>query len=361
MRVGIVGCGVISKVYAERLRTLDGVEVTACADLRREAAERRAERSGIPRVMTPAELLAAPDIDTVLNLTVPLAHDEVNRAALEAGKHVYVEKPLAVEREAASATLALADARGLRVGCAPDTFLGAGLQTSRYLIDTGAIGQPLAANAFFLSPGPEGWHPTPHFFYRRGGGPLLDMGPYYYTALISLLGPVSQVTGIGRALRKERTIGSEPHRGETIPVEVPTHVSATLQHESGAVSTVVTSFDVHATRYRFIEIYGSDGALRVPDPNFFGGPVKLWRAGGTTWEDVPHTHRFGDEDGGNHRGLGLADMAAAIRENRPHRASGALAYHALDAMSSALQASDEERHVTLASRCERPAPMPAAA
>ncbi len=354
-RVGIVGCGVISKAYAEKLRALSFLDLVACADLERERAEKLAKDHGIARVLSPEELVADREIDVVVNLTIPAAHASVSQAALDAGKSVYSEKPLALDVASGRRLVETAALRGLRLGCAPDTFLGAGLQTCRKLLDDGAIGQVVAANGFMQGPGPERWHPRPQIFYQRGGGPLLDVGVYYVTALVALLGPVHRVTSAARITHARRQIRSEPHRGEWMPVEEPTHVASVLEHASGPIATLVTSFDVQASRLRNLEIYGTEGTLAVPDPNTFGGPVQLRRAGDEAWTDIPLTHANAAQS----RGIGLGDMAIAARSGRAHRAPGALALHVLEVMERAIDASREGRHREIASGCERPAPLPA--
>ena len=351
-RVGIIGCGNISGIYLTNCRKLPGLELVACADLDMRRAEAKAAEHGI-RAATVDELLADPAIDLVVNLTIPAAHAEVNNRALAAGKHVYTEKPLATRRADGAATLALAREEGLRVGSAPDTFLGGGLQTCRKLIDDGAIGEPVAAVAFMTGHGPEGWHPDPEFFYKPGAGPMFDMGPYYLTALVSLLGPIARVTGSTRISFPERTIGSEPKRGQKIIVETPTHIAGVLDFAGGAVATIITSFDVWAANLPRIEIYGSEGSLSVPDPNTFGGPVRIRLAGDKEWREVPLTHGYTE----NSRGLGVADMAAAIREGRPHRASGELAFHVLDVMSAFEEASTSGQHVAITSGVAWPAAL----
>jgi predicted dehydrogenase len=353
VRVGLVGCGTISGVYLENARRFPILEVVACADLVPERAAARAAEYGIPNTCAVEELLADPGIDVVLNLTIPAAHAEVALAAVERGKSVYNEKPLTIDLGDARRLLAGAAAKEVRVGCAPDTFLGAGLQTCRRLIDEGAIGEPVAATAAMLCHGHENWHPDPAFYYQRGGGPLFDMGPYYLTALVALLGPVRRVTGSARASFPTRTVTSKPRSGETIRVEVPTHVAAVLDFASGPIATLVTSFDVWARENR-IEIYGSEGTLAVPDPNTFGGPVRLRHAGQTRWRDVPLSHDHAD----NSRGLGLADLATALRTDRPQRASGELAFHVLEVMHAVHRASAEARHIELTTVVERPAPLP---
>lgn len=351
-KVAIIGCGNISDIYLQNCQKFDALEVVACSDLVMERAISKAQAFGITTYPI-EEIFNHPEIDIVLNLTVPLAHSEVNLAALAAGKSVYGEKPLAVTRQAGLQTLALAEAKGLRVGCAPDTFLGAGLQTCRELIDGGAIGEPVAAAAFMPSHGPEAWHPDPEFFYKPGAGPMFDMGPYYLTALVSLLGPVKRVTGSARISQPERLITSQPKNGQVIKVEIPTHVVGILEFNSGAVGTIITSFDIWAANLPRIEIYGTSGTLSVPDPNTFGGPVSLFDPKTRQWSEVALTHRYSE----NSRGLGMADMAQAMRTGRPHRASGALAYHVLELMHAFHDASDAGRHIEMSSTCERPAPL----
>ncbi|MEN8184755.1 MAG: Gfo/Idh/MocA family oxidoreductase, partial [Myxococcota bacterium] len=268
---------------------------------------------------------------------------------------VYSEKPLGLELTEGRHLLEAAAKQGVRLGCAPDTFLGAGLQTCRKLIDEGAIGEPVAANAFMLSPGPESWHPGPGIFYQRGAGPLFDIGPYYLTALVMLLGPARRVTASGRITHERRQIGSQPLAGQWMDVEVPTHVASLVDFESGPVATLVTSFDVQASRCRNLEIYGTEGTLAVPDPNTFGGRVQVRRSYRDEWQDVPHSHGNAEQS----RGIGLAEMVRAITGDRPHRASGELALHVLDLMESAIRASQSGSHAVLETSCERPAALPA--
>jgi predicted dehydrogenase len=353
-KIGIVGCGNISGIYLEAGRVFDVLEIAACADLLPERASAKAAEYHIPKACSVAELLADPEIEIVVNLTIPRAHAEVALAALQAGKSVHNEKPLAVSREDGMRLLKLGRERGLRVGCAPDTFLGGGLQTCRKLIDDGWIGEPVAATAFMLCHGHESWHPDPDFYYQPGGGPMFDMGPYYLTALVHLMGPVRRVTGSTRITFPERIITSQPKHGTKIKVNVPTHVAGIMDFANGAVGTIVTSFDVWAAQVPHIEIYGTEGSLSVPDPNIFGGPVFVRRAGASDWSEVPLTHGYAK----NSRGIGVADMAYALRSGRPQRASGDMAYHVLDIMHAFHDASREGRHVELTSTCTRPAPLP---
>ncbi len=354
-KVGIIGCGAISGIYLKNCgQMFPDVEVAACADMVHERAVAQAKDFGVPTACSVDELLADPDIEIVLNLTIPDAHASVAQAAVAAGKHVHNEKPLTVTRDEGKSLLAAAEANGCRVGCAPDTFLGAGHQTCRKLIDDGAIGEPVAATAFMACHGHESWHPDPEFYYKAGGGPMFDMGPYYLTALVNMLGPVRRVTGSARISFSERLITSEPKKGTKITVDVPTHVAGVLDFASGAVGTIITSFDVWGHNLPRIEIYGTEGSLVVPDPNGFGGPVKVRKGGDDDWTDVPHTHGYAE----NSRGIGVADMACAARSGRAHRTNGQLAYHVLDIMHAFHDASSEGRHIELESTCDRPAPLP---
>ena len=322
------------------------------ADLRPEAAQARASAFGV-KAMSVDALLADPSIEIVVNLTVPLAHVEVGVRAIEAGKHVHSEKPLGVATAQARTLLERAAARGVRVGCAPDTFLGGSHQTCRKLIDEGAIGEPLAGTAFFMCPGHESWHPSPEFYYAAGGGPMLDMGPYYITALVNLLGPVEQVTGMTARARRERTISSAPRAGQIIAVDVATHVAGTLRFVSGAVITIAMSFDVPQHRHAPIELYGTESTMLVPDPNRFGGSIEIGR--NKSWSERPAQHLYAD---GNYRIIGVADLAHALRSGRPHRASGELAYHVLEVMEAFQISSERGMHVSIESRPARPAMLP---
>ncbi len=352
--VGVVGCGAISGIYLRTMTRFRHLEVRACADLVPERAAARCREFGVPKHTDLRGLLADDSIDIVVNLTVPLAHADVTLACLEAGKHVYSEKPLAVSREQGRALVEASDRARRRIGCAPDTFLGAGLQTCRSLIDRGAIGDPVGCHAFMLCRGHESWHPSPEFYYQVGGGPMLDMGPYYLTALVTLLGPIARVCGLARATFPTRLITSQPKAGTTIPVEVPTHTIGVLEFASGASGVLVTSFDVWASTLPRIEIYGTDGTLLVPDPNTFGGPVRMWRKEKKQWEEVPLCFPYE----ANSRGLGVAEMACALAAGRPHRASREMAWHVLDVMTAIEEASTARRTIEMETSCERPAPLP---
>ncbi len=353
VKVGLIGCGNISSIYFKNCARHPSLDLVACADLVPERACGRRDEFGA-HACSVDELLADPEIEIVLNLTIPNAHFEVGMAALEAGKSVYSEKPLSANREQGRRLLAKAREKGLLVGCAPDTFLGGGIQTCRKLIDDGWIGEPVAATGFMMGHGPEGWHPDPIFFYKRGAGPMFDMGPYYITALVNLIAPVKRVSGSARITFPQRTVTSEPKFGTIIDVEIPTHVAGVLDFANGAIGTLITSFDVWAADLPRIEIYGTEGSLSVPDPNTFGGPIRIRRAGAKDWADVPLTFGYAE----NGRAVGLADMAQALRTGRPHRASGDLAFHVLDVMESIHDASREERYVHLEAALDRPAPLP---
>ncbi|MEI6211212.1 MAG: Gfo/Idh/MocA family oxidoreductase [bacterium] len=354
-RIGVIGCGNISGIYFQNChKFFHNTEVVACADLVREKAEAAAKEYGVPSVRTVEDLLSSPDVDIVLNLTVPKVHATIALAALQAGKHVHGEKPLATCLEDGRKIVDLAKRKKLRVGSAPDTFLGAGIQTCRKLIDDGWIGKPVAATAFMMCRGHESWHPSPEFYYEVGGGPMLDMGPYYLTALVNLLGPIRRVTGSTRVTFPTRTITSQPKSGKLVKVETPTHLAGVLDFDSGAVGTIITSFDIVNHHLPCIEIHGSEGSLQVPDPNSFGGEVLLYRAGAPEWQRIPYSHGYAE----NSRGIGVADMASAIATKRPHRASSDLAYHVLDVMLAFQDASDTDRHVKIESTCSRPAALP---
>lgn len=350
-KIAIVGCGNISDTYFKNCLAF-GLDVIACTDMDMSRAEAKAQQFGVPaRPLT--EVLADSSIELIVNLTPPSVHAEVSRAGLNAGKHVYSEKPLATNRRDGAQLLELAKSKGLRIGCAPDTFLGAGLQTCRKLLDDGAIGEPVAAVAFMTGRGMEMWHPNPDFFYQPGAGPMFDMGPYYLTTLVSMLGPVRRLTGSARMSFPERLISSQPLAGTKIKVNTPTHVTGVLDFVSGPVATIIMSFDVWAANLPYIEIYGSEGSLSMPDPNTFDGPVRVKSAQDEEWRDVRLTHSHTE----NSRGLGVSDIAAAIRENRPHRANGEMAFHVLDLMQSFEEASTAGQHIEIQSRCERPAAL----
>ncbi len=352
MKIGLVGCGVISTHYAQNAQAFDSFELAACADVDPDRAAALGAAHGLD-VLAVDELIADPALELVLNLTPPSAHLEVSRRALAAGKHVYSEKPLAPGVEDGIRLLAEADQRGLRVGCAPDIFLGSAYQAARVLLDGGAIGEPLSVSAAMHTGGAETWHPNPEFFYAPGAGPMLDMGPYYLTAIAALLGPVRRVAGFAVTRRPEREIGSGPRAGERFAVSVATQVAATLELESGATANLVTSFDAPGQYVCDFVIHGSDGQLALPDPNSFGGVVLL-RHGREDWHEVAYSPRGGHDA----RGIGVHDLVEAIAVGRRHRASGTLALHVVDVAHSILRAADEGRTVEVVTSCDLLAPLP---
>ncbi len=354
VKVGVIGCGKISPAYFEGCRQYDILDVVACADRDPARAQAQAAKYGL-RALSIEDLLHDPEIEIVVNLTVPQAHVAVNTAILEAGKHVHCEKPFALAGGEGRQVLALGRRQRRLVGCAPDTFLGAGHQTCRKLIDEGAIGRPVAALAFMMGHGPEGWHPSPQFYYQPGGGPLWDMGPYYLTAMINLFGPVARVGGMAQRHFAERLIASQPLAGTRIPVEVPTHYTGAVEFANGVGATVVMSFDTWpGPALPCIAVYGAEGTLEVPDPNYFDGTVRLFKPGVNEPQVVPLMHTAG-----RGRGSGVADLAYAIRRrSRKHRASGALANHVVEIMEAFERSSAAGRTVRVRSRCVQPAALP---
>jgi len=346
--IGIVGLGVISAAYIETLAGVEDVRIVAVADLDEARAEAAADRIPGCRALTTAELLADPDVRAVLNLTIPAAHAEVALAAIAHGKDVYGEKPLAATLPDALRVIDAAKGAGVRVGGAPDTVLGTGVQTARAAIDGGSIGRAVAASASWITAGHESWHPSPDFYYRVGGGPLLDMGPYYVTSLVQLLGPVSAVSGAGSRTRDERLIETGPRAGERVEVEVDTHLTGILHHASGAISTVTMSFDGVRSTAAPIEVHGVEGSLLVPDPNGFAGEVRLCRRGGE-WESLAPSAGYVDAG----RGVGLVDFVRG-----PARASGAMALHVLEIMLKLQRSADSGRREPLESTVARPALVP---
>ena len=354
MKVGIIGCGNIFSAYIKGCSIFGEVHVVACADIRMERASAMAAEYNL-KAMTVDDLLGDRSIGMIINLTIPAAHEEVSMKALNAGKHVYSEKPLVLDVGGGLKILELAKGRGLRVGCAPDTFLGAGLQTCRQVIDSGGIGKPLSGTAFMMQRGPESWHPDPGVFYQRGAGPMLDVGPYYVTALVHLLGPVKSVVAMTTQGFESRVATCKERLGETLPVEVPTHQSGQLLFKNGAVVAMVVSFDVVRHGHRPIEIYGTEGSLAVPDPNTFGGPVLVTRSGKETWGDVPLAFGYHEQS----RGIGAADMAHAIRTGRSHRCDGQLALHVLEVMLAFEESGKTRSWVDIRNPSGQPRPFPA--
>ncbi|WP_157014386.1 Gfo/Idh/MocA family protein [Mesorhizobium xinjiangense] len=361
--VGIIGSGNISATYLGLAPLFRGIEMRACADIDTKAAEARAREYGV-RAETVPGLLAADDIDIVVNLTVPGAHYEVSRDILEAGKHLYSEKPFVLSVEEGQDLAERAAKKGLRIGSAPDTFLGGSHQLARDLIDSGKLGRITSGTCHVMSHGMEHWHPNPDFFFQPGGGPILDLGPYYIANLIQLIGPVKQVAALATIPAPERTITSEPRHGETIKVATPTTIHALMEFANGAAVTFNASWDVWQHGHAPMELYGERGTVNVPDPNFFGGEVRFTNGADPASEPPQWDHPFGKPNQehahgmqANYRTAGLADMALAIGEGRPHRCSLELALHTIDVMTGILESGETGRFVAMRTRCERPAPL----
>lgn len=353
LRVGMVGVGTISAQYFESLRRLPNLQLVAVADINEERAREVAEEHGVEARSVDA-LFASDDIDAVLNLTIPATHVEVGLRAIAAGKHVFAEKPLGLTVAEARPLVDAAAAAGVLLGSAPDTVLGTGVQTARAAIDEGLIGDVFGASVHWSAPGHERWHPNPAFYYQPGGGPLLDMGPYYITSLVTLLGPVVRVSGLATRSERPRSVATGPQAGTAIPVNIDTHVTALLEHESGASSTVTVSFEVWATRAPLFEVYGTAGTLAVPDPNRFNDPVEVFTATEGAWRAVDESAGYRNSG----RGYGLAELAEALHQDREPRASGALALHVLDVMESVIRASEERSVIELSTTVERPEAVP---
>ncbi len=355
INVGIIGCGNISQAYFDGAKAFEVLKVISCADIDMSAARAKAKENKC-QAQTVKALLANKEIDLVINLTIPAVHAEVSMQILNAGKHVHCEKPLAVNLDDGKAVLDLAKKKGLLVGCAPDTFMGAGLQTCRKIVDDGWIGKVTGGTAFLMSYGPESWHPNPTFFYQKGAGPMFDMGPYYMTALVHLLGPVKKVSAITSKAHDIRIATCEKQFGKLLPVEIPTNYSGSLEFHSGAIITVTISFDVHAHGHSTIELYGTEGSLKVPDPNTFGGPALLFTTSDKEWKEQTLSHPYAD----NMRSIGAADLAYSIlsKGKRKHRTSGDLAYHILEVMHAFEKSSNTGRHVAIKSKPAQPAALP---
>jgi len=352
--IGVIGCGNIFDAYLKAAPQFGVLQMLACADLNEAAAQAKAASYGLS-AMSVAALLADPRIGIVLNLTTPRHHVPVGLQAIAAGKHVYAEKPLGVALADGLALLQAATAAGLRVGSAPDTFLGGVHQAARAALDAGAIGAVVAGSCHMMVPGHEIWHPDPDFYYQPGGGPMLDMGPYYLTCLVNMLGPVAAVSGAAKAGYAVRTIGSGPRAGQAVAVTVPTHISGLLEFASGAAVTITTSFDVWRHSHPHIELYGTSGSMQVADPNQFQGEVQV-AVGKGDWQAVAQAHRYGN---GNYRILGLADMATAILAGRAHRADGALALHVLEVMEGIARSAQTGARVAMVHPAARPEAMQA--
>ena len=361
--VGIIGCGNISTTYFRLAPLFKGIEVRAGADINMDAAKARAKEYGV-RAETVDGLLKSDDIDIVVNLTVPAVHYEVSKQALDAGKHVYSEKPFVLSVKEGLDLKKRAEKKGLRVGSAPDTFLGGAHQLARNLIDSGKLGRITSGTCHVMSHGMEHWHPNPDFFFQPGGGPILDLGPYYISNLIQLIGPVKRVAALATIPAKERTITSKPRFGQKVPVNTPTTILALLEFESGAAVTFNASWDVWDHGHAPMELYGEAGTIHVPDPNFFGGTVRYSKTGKPVKKAPKWEHPFGipnqkHKQGAmaNYRTAGLADMAIAIAEGRPHRCSLEAALHAIDVMTGILKSGETGKFVDMQTTCERPAAL----
>jgi predicted dehydrogenase len=352
LRVGVVGCGVIAHNYVRGSSAFDGFEIVACADLSKSVAEAFGAQHGLS-VGSVDELIAASDLDAILNLTPPAAHADVVQSAFEHGKHVYTEKPLATSVGDAQSLVEEAHRRGLRLGCAPDTFLGSAYEAGRELIERGDIGEPLGATATMLVGGPDSWHPNADIFYREGGGPMLDIAPYYLTAIASLLGSYTAAAGFAETPTPVRELGVGPRAGEQFGVDVPTHVVAALRLERGALVTLTVSFEASDQYESSLLVHGSEGTLELPDANAFEGDVRV-RSARSDWDIVPYESRGAQET----RGCGLDELAESLRAGRPHRASGELALHVLETATAALRAAEEGRTVEILSRIASDAPQP---
>ena len=362
--VGIMGCGNISTTYFKLSPLFKGLKVLACADINEQAAEMRAEEYGV-KAQSIEQLLANDELDVIVNLTIPAAHFAVSKAILEAGKHVYSEKPLVITLEEGKALQALAKAKGLSVGCAPDTFLGGAHQLARKYIDEGGVGRITSGTCHVMSPGMEMWHPNPGFFFLEGGGPILDLGPYYIANLINLIGPVKRVGALTSVASPTRNVTSEgPFKGQSIPVETPTNIHALLEFVSGATITLSASWDVWSHRHANMELYGTEGSIFVPDPNFFGGTVEASGRNKDIRPLEPWNHPFGIDNQehpqgprANYRTAGLADMAMALIEGRDARCSLERTLHGVDVMTSILKSGEEGRFIELSTTCTQPAAL----
>ena len=362
--VGIIGCGNISSAYLKLAPLFNSIEMRAVADLNMQAAATRAAAFSV-RAETVEDLLAADDIDIIVNLTIPAAHFDVTQRILEAGKHAYSEKPFVLTLAQGEALRALAAQKGLRVGSSPDTFLGGAHQLARAAIDEGQIGDVIGGTCHVMSRGMESWHPNPDFFFQHGGGPILDLGPYYVTNLVQLIGPVRAVTAMASASFKTRTIANGPRLGEVIPVETPTNIHAILEFQNGALITLGASWDVCAHRHENMELYGSKASLYVPDPNFFGGDIVLASQADAPSALQSRNHPFGQpnmQDGqgadrANYRCACLADMAIAIATDHQHRCSLELATHVVEIMTAILQSAEDRTWIEMTTQCNRPAPL----
>jgi predicted dehydrogenase len=349
--IGVIGCGNISNQYLKNLSAFPDVAVLICADLDAGRAKAQAAAYGIPGWGSPQDALGHPGVQLIVNLTVPSAHADVTGAAIAAGKHVWSEKPLTLDFATGRALLEAAKAAGVRVGCAPDTVLGAGLQSARRLIDSGTIGTPLTALTLLQGPGPQSWHPDPEFLFAPGAGPLFDLGPYYLSVLATLFGPATRVAAVGRKPRESRVIGAGPRAGTSFSVAVPTYVAALAEYEQGQAASLLFSWDSPLPRAGFVEITGTEATLAVPDPNRFGGDLRVRHAGDDDWTVIPA------QGAAAGRGTGVVDMVRAIRAGTPHRADGEMALHVLEMMTAIERSAVTAAFEPVETRFTVPAPL----
>lgn len=356
LRVGVIGTGAVSGAYLSMARNFPAIEIAALADIDADKAHAKAAEFNIAQVASVDDLLKDQSIHIILNLTIPRAHAEISLRALESGKHIFSEKPLAISVPEGRQIISLAKSRNLRVGCAPDTFLGSGIQTARKLLDDGVIGRPIGFTAFMMGRGHESWHPNPEFYYQPGGGPMFDMGPYYLTALLQFFGPIRRIMGLAKIAIPQRTITSQPKAGKQITVQTPDHILGCIDFDNDVTGTIITTFAAHYPQYdpkQPITIYGEHGTIRVPDPNQFDGPVQLRKEGDADWTLIPPATPTGLG-----RSVGLADMCQGIRDGREHRATGDQASYVLEAMQSFLDSSSSGRAVRPTGPYHRPEPLP---
>ena len=353
LKVGLLGCGAISDAYLKGAKEVfyDEFEIVSCADVIMERAKSKALEYDIPKAYTPEELLKDDEVDLVINITVPMIHEELTLKCLEAGKHVYSEKPLAVTREGVKKIMDKAKEKGLRVGCAPDTFMSAPMQTAKKMVEDGWIGEIVGVTAMCPMRGNEFWRPDPDFFYKKGAGPMLDMGAYYLNTLVSIIGCIKSVSAEARITFDTRTIKVPPRRGEKIEVEIPTFVSGVMQFENGAIGTLINSFDIWKSKMPYIEIDGAKGTLVLPDPNFYYGDVLMTRYGNNEWEVCPQLNEYANYM----RGAAVADIALCLKTGENHRAGIELANHVTDVMLSFEEAAAAGTRKEITTRCEKPA------
>lgn len=355
VKIGIIGCGEISKRYIPNTQNFEILDVHAVSDVDLSRAKAKSDEFNVPCVCSVDDLIENPEIEIVVNLTPPQAHFDMSMRALQSGKHVYSEKPIATEFDLGKKLIQYAGSQGLYFGCAPDTFMGGGLQTCRQLVDDGVIGEVVAGSAFVAGHVPESVFSSPELFFSRGAGPLLDMGPYLITALINLIGPVAKVIAMSKRSWAYRDYLCGPNKGKKFNVEIPTHISSILEFENGAIVTMLTSFDVWATKLPSIELYGSNGVIEAPNPNTFGGPVNVYAKDRKNWSEIELINEYITY---HSRGIGIADMAYAIKYKRECRASGELAVHVLDVICSIIKSSEDGKNIEIKTTCERPCRLP---